>query len=79
MSLTPLRLVLLPVGVPFINPISWFEYREPFNRDKWNTQQDGLKELDPPYVYHVPAGNVTALEHAVRSARENPIEVYIRE
>lgn len=29
------------------------DMRDPTNKDKWATQHDALKMLDPPYVYHV--------------------------
>ncbi|WVN87446.1 uncharacterized protein L203_102627 [Cryptococcus depauperatus CBS 7841] len=67
----------LCVGVPFINPILTWDEHDPDNRTKWHAQQWRMTDLEPPYVYHVPAHNIAAFYAAVKAARENPIESYI--
>ncbi|WVQ84839.1 hypothetical protein IAT38_006996 [Cryptococcus sp. DSM 104549] len=67
----------LCMGVPFINPILTWDEADPTNRSSWHAQQWHMTDLSPPYVYSVPAHNLTALTEAVREALDNPIESYI--
>ncbi|ADV21512.1 hypothetical protein I305_03547 [Cryptococcus gattii E566] len=67
----------LCMGVPFINPILTWDETDPPNRTKWHAQQWHMTDLNPPYVYSVPAHNLTALRLAVHAALTNPIESFI--
>ncbi|WWD21842.1 hypothetical protein CI109_106330 [Kwoniella shandongensis] len=67
----------LCMGVPFINPILKWDEEDPSNRTKWHAQQWHMTDLNPPYVYSVPAHDLVALRQAVHDALENPIESYI--
>lgn len=75
--LSPTPYDALCLGVPFINPIVSWSPDEPEDRTRWVSQHDGLVDLDPPYVYHVRAGDAEGLGQAVREAIERPIERYV--
>ena len=64
----------LCLGVPFINPVLGWDESDPENRQKWDTQHNGLKFHDIPYVYHVKAGDVQGFWDALRMAMETPID-----
>ncbi|KZO90797.1 glycosyltransferase family 18 protein, partial [Calocera viscosa TUFC12733] len=64
-------------GVPFINPILRWDEKRPFHRESWVTQNDALKHLEPPYVYHVKKMDREGLVKAVRAARATPIGRFI--
>nr|XP_019012094.1 uncharacterized protein I206_02933 [Kwoniella pini CBS 10737]OCF50875.1 hypothetical protein I206_02933 [Kwoniella pini CBS 10737] len=64
-------------GVPFINPISWWERSDPDKRSRWITQHDALRPYGPPYVYHVQKENLEQLEEAMKAAIANPIDRFI--
>ncbi len=38
------------------------------------SQHNGVKNLDPPYVYNVKAGDRLGLEAAIKQAVANPID-----
>ncbi|KAK8846591.1 hypothetical protein IAR55_005677 [Kwoniella newhampshirensis] len=67
------------VGVPFINPITRRDAKDPENRIKWRTQHDALRDFDPPYVYHVDKDDVEGLRNALQSALDTPFMPYIPE
>jgi len=77
--LSPTPWEALCLGVPFINPIKYWDTNHPEDRTKWVAQQDGILYLgvDEPYVYHVKKGNSTGLERAIRLAMETPIDRFI--
>jgi len=77
--LSPSPIAGLCLGVPFIHPYN--KTRAP-DIDKVNPsdifdpgifQHGGLLDLAPPYVYHVPIGDVKALVEAVKAAQQNPL------
>ncbi|KAJ3200408.1 hypothetical protein HDU82_008944, partial [Entophlyctis luteolus] len=49
-SLSPYE--ALCMGTVFFNPISSYDKDDRNNRHLWNTQYDGLKYLNPPFVYN---------------------------
>nr|GAT43642.1 predicted protein [Mycena chlorophos] len=67
----------LCLGVPFINPVQMWDPTNPDDRTRWSTQHDPLKELDPPFVYHVKRRDRAAFVAAVRGAVENPISSHV--
>ncbi|KZO90816.1 glycosyltransferase family 18 protein [Calocera viscosa TUFC12733] len=75
--LSPSPYDALCFGVPFINPVDSWNRAHPTNRSRWNTQHNGLKYLEEPYVYHVFKGDTGALVRAVQAAKDNPIDRYI--
>ncbi|KAJ7693592.1 hypothetical protein B0H17DRAFT_1059112 [Mycena rosella] len=75
--LSPSPYDALCFGVPFINPISDWDKKNPTDRTKWNTQHDMLKHLSPPHVYHVFKGDRDGFVNAIRDALANPIESYV--
>lgn len=72
--LSPSPYDALCMGVPFINPIMSWNRQDPEDRGRWQTQHDGLKFEDPPYVYNVKSGDEEGLWRAVEAAMNNPIE-----
>lgn len=68
--------------------------KDPENRIKWLSQHEGMRDFDPPYVYHVVSrpsplftgraltqqdkDNMEGLKAAIEAAIANPIEPYIR-
>ncbi|KAJ7118542.1 hypothetical protein C8R43DRAFT_94524 [Mycena crocata] len=77
--LSPTPYNSLCFGVPFVNPICSWNRRRPSDRSAWNTQHDMLKDLSPPYVYHVFKGDRDGFVNAIRDALANPIERYVPE
>ncbi|KAG8854595.1 hypothetical protein FRB96_007465 [Tulasnella sp. 330] len=77
--LSPSPFDALCLGVPFVNPYNATRIKsmdEIRSGDIWNPfslQHGALAELRPPFVYHVPMGNTSALVAAVREADQNPI------
>nr|XP_018264695.1 uncharacterized protein I303_02872 [Kwoniella dejecticola CBS 10117]OBR86853.1 hypothetical protein I303_02872 [Kwoniella dejecticola CBS 10117] len=67
----------LCLGVPFINPITWWNREEPEDWSRWITQHDALRPYGPPYVYHVQKENHEQLEEAMKAAMDNPIDRFI--
>jgi hypothetical protein len=74
--ISPTPYEALCLGVPFINPIHWWEHHRPEDDNHWGTQHDALmlQRLGEPYVYHVHKGNVTAMERALKKAMSTPID-----
>nr|GAT52943.1 predicted protein [Mycena chlorophos] len=64
-------------GVPFINVIKLWDKTNPNDTTRWSTQHDGLRNLGPPFVYHVFAFDKRGFVDALRGALENPIDSYI--
>ncbi|CAD6574752.1 MAG: hypothetical protein TREMPRED_001214 [Tremellales sp. Tagirdzhanova-0007] len=64
-------------GVPYINVILNWDKNSPWDKSRWWTQQDQLRRLGPPLVYHVHANNEAELQYAMANAAANPIERYI--
>ncbi|KAJ3107149.1 hypothetical protein HK100_003639 [Physocladia obscura] len=60
-------------GVPFINPIKTWNENKKWDRSAWSTQHDGLKYLDPPYVYNVNIHDADAIKDAIMNAMITPI------
>lgn len=54
----------------------WHE-SEPDNRRYWHTQQDALKFLEEPLVYHVRKGDFEGLKSALYKAAYTPIQRHI--
>ncbi|KAJ3349834.1 hypothetical protein HDU83_000281 [Entophlyctis luteolus] len=42
----------LCAGVAFFNPIKSWDRQKPWDRERWETQHDGVKYMDPPRVYN---------------------------
>ncbi|KAF7320159.1 hypothetical protein MKEN_00800400 [Mycena kentingensis (nom. inval.)] len=76
--LSPSPYDALCLGVPYINVILAWDADDPHAKNKWHTQHDGLRDLGPPYVYHVRKGDRTEFLHAIKSALENPIDRFVR-
>ena len=72
--LSPSPYDALCMGLPFINPVMYWDRDDPENRTRWGTQHDGLKFQVPPYVYHVKKGDTDGFWEALRTAVETPIE-----
>ncbi|KAJ7485671.1 hypothetical protein FB451DRAFT_62866 [Mycena latifolia] len=51
-ALSPTPYDAMCLGVPFINPVSGWDKKNPTDRSKWATQHNMLRSLSPPYVYH---------------------------
>ncbi|PPQ89273.1 hypothetical protein CVT25_001357 [Psilocybe cyanescens] len=78
-------------GVPFINPIIYWDEKEPQKKAGWITQHPSLNQFDPPaglmpyfhrctsYVYNVHARNWTGFVDAIRSASTTEIPSFIPE
>ncbi|KAK8861557.1 hypothetical protein IAR55_002379 [Kwoniella newhampshirensis] len=75
--LSPSPYDALCFGVPFINPVMYWDKENPHDWSKWITQHNALRAVEPPFVYHVQKGNGTQLEDAFRAALESPIDRYI--
>lgn len=56
--------------------LQWNE-DDPENRQQWQSQHNGLKYLDPPYVYNVFKDDTEGFVAAVEQALANPIDGYI--
>ncbi|KAF8306956.1 hypothetical protein DL93DRAFT_2088327 [Clavulina sp. PMI_390] len=67
----------LCLGVPFINPVLEWDYSKPNDRRSWNTQHNGLRDLEPPYVYNVHKDDEEGFLRALSQAMEHPIGRYI--
>lgn len=67
------------MGVPFINPIFTWDKKNPDDRSKWDCQQNALRDIDEPYVYHVRHHDKEGLRDALQRAVDTPISPYIRE
>lgn len=78
-ELSPSPYDALCLGVPFINSVREWDENDPTNREKWQTQQDGLKLFDEPFVYHVFKRNETQLSGALQRAAAHQIDRFIRE
>ncbi|KAF8299961.1 hypothetical protein DL93DRAFT_579628 [Clavulina sp. PMI_390] len=76
-AISPTPYQALCVGVPFINPILDWDRNRPEYRGAWNTQHNGLRDLDPPYVYHVFKNDEDGLLDALSQAMEHPISRFI--
>ncbi|KAJ7432318.1 hypothetical protein B0H11DRAFT_1760765 [Mycena galericulata] len=75
--LSPTPYDALCFGVPFINPITQWDRQNPNDRNRWQTQHDGLRHLSPPYVYHVHKGDRDGFVQAIKDAIDNPIQSYV--
>lgn len=75
--LSPSPYDALCMGVPFINPIFNWNGDDPQDRNSWDTQHDGLKFQEPPYVYHVKRGDGEGLWAAVKEAMDHPIPRFV--
>ncbi|KAL0952575.1 hypothetical protein HGRIS_006831 [Hohenbuehelia grisea] len=75
--LSPSPYDALCMGVPFINPIAYWDEEHPDDRVRWSSQHDALKFENPPYVYNVRSGDAQALWKAIHDALSNPIDRYI--
>ncbi|KAG9009926.1 hypothetical protein FRB90_008066 [Tulasnella sp. 427] len=76
--LSPSPFDALCIGVPFIHPYDPTRTKtlQPQGWDRFHTgvfQHGALLDLAPPYVYHIPRRNVTALSEALLAAKANPI------
>ncbi|KAJ6620661.1 hypothetical protein B0H10DRAFT_2021327 [Mycena sp. CBHHK59/15] len=69
----------LCLGVPFINPVMGWDRNSPDDRSKWDVQHGYLKNLSPPYVYHVFKNDREGFVQAIKDAIANPIQSYILE
>lgn len=78
-GLSPSPYDALCVGVPFLNPILYWNQEDPTDRSRWFSQHNRLNEVDPPYVYHVFRDDLDGLKEALRQAREAPIDRFIPE
>lgn len=67
------------MGVPFVQPVFDWDEKDPENREKWNTQQNALRFIEEPYVYHVRHHDEEGLRDALQRAADTPIARYIRE
>ncbi|CAK5269440.1 unnamed protein product [Mycena citricolor] len=67
----------LCMGVPFLNPVGNWDHSNPEDRTQWTVQHTSLIDANPPYVYHVFAGDRTGFERAINDALSHPIESYI--
>ncbi|KAH7076325.1 hypothetical protein BKA62DRAFT_628481 [Auriculariales sp. MPI-PUGE-AT-0066] len=72
----------LCLGVPFLNPVSAWDAKDPENRTAWRTQHDALQFETEPRVYHVlEVKNATERARlfweAVGRAASTPLERYI--
>ncbi|KAF8311197.1 hypothetical protein DL93DRAFT_2139922 [Clavulina sp. PMI_390] len=76
-AISPTPYQALCLGVPFINPIMDWDIDDPEERKGWWTQHDGLKFLDPPFVYNVRKDDESGLTKAITLAMQNPIPRYI--
>lgn len=72
-KLSPSPFDALCVGVPFINPVLLWDKREPENRQKWVTQNQALRMVEEPWVYHVRKGDKDGLASALARAAATPI------
>jgi len=75
--LSPSPIAGLCLGVPFIHPynktmVPDIDKVKPFD-GTFGFQHPGLVDLAPPYVYHVPIGDVGELVKAVKAAQQNPL------
>jgi hypothetical protein len=77
--LSPSPYDALCAGVPFINPLRYWDKEHPDDRTQWKAQQQALVWVDEPYVYHIQKGDEIGLARALREAAANPIDRYIRE
>ncbi|KAF8302530.1 hypothetical protein DL93DRAFT_496127 [Clavulina sp. PMI_390] len=75
--ISPTPYQALCVGVPFINPILEWDSSRPEYRGAWNTQHNGLRDLDPPYVYNVFKDDEEGLLNAISQAMRHPISRFI--
>ncbi|TFK55828.1 hypothetical protein OE88DRAFT_1731469 [Heliocybe sulcata] len=75
--LSPSPYDALCLGVPFINPITRWDEKDPDDRNGWFAQHDGLIREKEPYVYHVRTGDGEGLLAALDRAFHNPIDRYI--
>ncbi|KAF8882177.1 hypothetical protein CPB84DRAFT_1791109 [Gymnopilus junonius] len=64
-------------GVPFINPILKWDRNEPWERSSWYTQHPSLNRFEPPYVYHVHAGDWSGFVAAIKAASRTEIPSFI--
>ncbi|CAA7268507.1 unnamed protein product [Cyclocybe aegerita] len=67
----------LCLGVPFVNPIRNWDRQDPWNKAKWHTQHPSLNRYDPPYVYHVHAGDYDGFVKAIKAASTTEIPSFI--
>ncbi|KAF6759565.1 hypothetical protein DFP72DRAFT_885447 [Ephemerocybe angulata] len=69
----------LCLGVPFLNPVRYFDQSDPDNQTKWETQHPEITRLGPgpPYVYTVHARDYEGFVAAIKKALATPIERYI--
>ncbi|KZP07285.1 hypothetical protein FIBSPDRAFT_875686 [Athelia psychrophila] len=67
----------LCLGVPFINPILFWDSENPADRSHWWTQHAPLSRLDPPYVYNVFANDLEGFVSAIKGAVDNPIQSFV--
>lgn len=65
--------------MPFINVVFHVDDNHPDNRTHWETQQNALRFIEEPYVYHVREHDKDGLRDALTRAANTPIERYIRE
>lgn len=72
--LSPSPYDALCMAVPFINPVLNWNRENPDDRSRWNTQHEGLKFENPPYVYNVKTDDKEGFWDAVKAAMDNPIE-----
>ncbi|KAH9477853.1 hypothetical protein JR316_0010085 [Psilocybe cubensis] len=66
-------------GVPFINPIIYWDENQPQRKSAWITQHPSLNQFDPPYVYNVHARNWTGFVEAIKAASTTEIASFIPE
>ncbi|KAF8306955.1 hypothetical protein DL93DRAFT_2088326 [Clavulina sp. PMI_390] len=71
--ISPTPYQALCLGVPFINPIVEWDTSRPHDRAYWNTQHNGLRDLDPPYVYNVHKNDEAGFVKALSQAMKQPI------
>lgn len=67
----------LCLGVPFINPILWWNEDDPKDRMHWYSQHGLLRFLDPPFVYNVYRDDFEGFMTAIKNAMSHPIDRYV--
>ncbi|KAG8966487.1 hypothetical protein FRC05_002627 [Tulasnella sp. 425] len=74
--LSPTPYEALCLGVPFINPIVYWDKNDPSNKNFWEGQHGALihEGIDEPHVYHVKVGDREGFKAALKKAINTPID-----
>ncbi|WVQ79142.1 hypothetical protein IAT38_001237 [Cryptococcus sp. DSM 104549] len=75
--LSPSPYDALCFGVPFINPITFWDPSAPDDHTQWHAQHMALRPIGQPYVYHVRKDDEVGLKEAFEAALANPIKSFI--